>query len=634
MSGLIVLSVLLRIYRLGYESLTLDEMASINVAKKSIGEIVSIRSNNPPLYYLILHFMINLFGDSEFSIRFPSVIFGSISIYLIYSIGKNIFDKNVGILSAFILSISIFHILFSQTARFYSLLVLLVLLSNYYFIKILEDSDPKKDKKNTLRYMISTLLMIYTHGYGLLYLIFQNIYYLLFKKNISIRYWLKVQGIIILFFIPWINNMIDSFSTGGIGGEGTNWIQQPSIFSLYDLFRFYAGTNDIGVFIFIIVCMMDIFIIKNIDHPYLKDSNRSNIQNNSIIPNKNPFDRRNFLFLWLFFPIVVSFIISLISKPIYINRYVIGSLPAFLIILSKGIIDLRKYSMILTPITIMVLVLPTISSMEAYYNNLDQEQWRDAANYIESNIRNDEIILLYVANIDRPFGYYYKNGTNTPFLDTIHHSGQYSVKIDISGNTNRISGNIRSDVIEVDKLQNYTFSAWGMIKDIGGKNFPAARATELDKDGKTLKTNNLIFDNTTEGWTEKKKTFQTSANTSHIYLLANIYEGYGTFWIDDLSLVSEKNSENLISNPGFEVVNFSQPIGWNFIKKDNYYGISDSKNIEKITKDYKGIWLIISHAWSNEMKNESKLIMEKLSNKYKNQSNINFVGMEIYHYHD
>lgn len=631
LSSIIILSILLRIYKLGSESLTLDEMATVNVAKKSIEEIILYRNIHPPFYYIIIHYWIELFGDSEFSIRFPSVIFGVISVYIIYKLGKLIFDEKVGILSAFILSISIFHILYSQTARFYSLLALLVLLSNYYFIKILEEPSQKNTirQKNTVKYIISTLLMIYTHGYGLLYIIVQNIYYLLFKKNI--RYWFMVQGIILIFFIPWINIMIKRLETVGVGGGGLSWINRPTLFSLYDLFKFFADTNEIGIYIFIFVCIADLFIFqKNEQTNRIENSNKnSNESSNTFKP------RRIFLFLWLLFPIITSFIISIIFAPIYLNRYVIGSLPAFVLIISKGIFNFRKYSIAAIPIILMVLILPTISTTELYYSVLDQEQWRDVANYIDANKRNDEIILLYIVNVKVPFGYYFKNGTNVPLWDVIYHNGSRSVKINVPGTTNGKSGNIRSIPIDVEKNQNYTFSAWAKVQDIGGKNAPALRVVELDKAGKMLKTNNLIFDYKDDGWIQKNKTFQTNISTSRLYISANIYDGYGTFWIDDISLITYKDpqNKNLIPNPSFEI-GTNRPIGWNFTEKDLYFGISDSKNIESLIKDNKGVWLIISHASSSEMRNESKLIREILSKKYTNQSKAKFVGMELIYYRE
>jgi hypothetical protein len=201
--------------------------------------------------------------------------------------------------------------------------------------------------------------------------------------------------------------------------------------------------------------------------------------------------------------------------------------------------------------------------------------------------------------------------------------------------TNGKSGYITSDKIEVKPLHNYTFSAWSNVKNGGGKNAPAIRIVELDKEGKNLKTTNVILNYETSGWIQKNKTFQTDNSTYWTYIMANIWDGYGTFWIDDISLKSDTNSQNLIKNPSFEDIDVSGvPINWNFIKKDLYFGVENTDQIDDLIKEKKGVWLVTSHVWSSKTKNELKLMKEILSKKYTNQSKINFVRIELFYYRE
>jgi len=105
----------LRIYDLAGESLWLDEGTSIRRSQLSLINIVFelISNVHPPLYFFILHYWIGLFGDSEFSARFLSVIFGFSSIIILYRLGALLFNKHIGILSSLLLSLSEFHIRFS-----------------------------------------------------------------------------------------------------------------------------------------------------------------------------------------------------------------------------------------------------------------------------------------------------------------------------------------------------------------------------------------------------------------------------------------------------------------------------------------------------------------------------------------
>ncbi|GFO96046.1 uncharacterized protein ig2599ANME_0232, partial [groundwater metagenome] len=84
--------------------------------------------------------------------------------------------------------------------------------------------------------------------------------------------------------------------------------------------------------------------------------------------------------------------------------------------------------------------------------------------------------------------------------------------------------------------QYYTLSAWLKAEGAGGTNAPAVMVAELDSNRKWLTQTNLGFDKGTYDWTEKKLTFRTGINTSYLYVYANIWEGYGTFWVDDVAL--------------------------------------------------------------------------------------------------
>ena len=205
--GILFIGLFLRVYDLGNESIWLDEGFSIRFANLNLSQIISLRDNGlPPLYYIILHWWINLFGDSEFSIRFPSVIFGFLAIFMIYKIGNQIFDKDVGMLSSLLLGLSVFHIHYSQEARTYSLSVLLTLLSMYFFIKLLK----KRSHIALIGYILFSILLMYSHLFGLFIIISQNIYlftlFLLSKEDykLNLKKWLLIQTVLIALFAPWV----------------------------------------------------------------------------------------------------------------------------------------------------------------------------------------------------------------------------------------------------------------------------------------------------------------------------------------------------------------------------------------------------------------------------------------------
>src|SRR5215216_6315133 len=76
--AILLVALLLRVFQLDAESLWLDEATSVYRGNHDFVQILglSIPDRTPPLYLLLLHYWMQLFGDSAFSVRLPSVLFG------------------------------------------------------------------------------------------------------------------------------------------------------------------------------------------------------------------------------------------------------------------------------------------------------------------------------------------------------------------------------------------------------------------------------------------------------------------------------------------------------------------------------------------------------------------------------
>ncbi len=152
------------------------------------------------------------------------------------------------------------------------------------------------------------------------------------------------------------------------------------------------------------------------------------------------------------------------------------------------------------------------------------------------------------------------NGSK-PVWDRVHYSGNKSIKISIPGTKDNRSGYPKSDLIEVEPLQNYTLSVWVKANGTGGTHSPAVRVAELDVNKKWLRCTNIVISKGTYNWTRKQITFMTSINTRWVYVYANIWDGYGTFWVDDMVLTGPLNT---LANPSFER-GITMPQNWSFI---------------------------------------------------------------------
>lgn len=377
-----------RIYRLDYLGLWLDEGFTWREIQKTIEQIINVftvRGSEPPLYFLIMHCWIKLFGDSEFSLRLPSAIFGSISILLMYKVATLMFDTRVGLTSVLILSLSTFHIGYAQEARSYTLVSLLTLLSVYFFISLIRNTT----RTNFVGYIVSTVLLLYNHYYCCFVLIAQNIHmgllYILQKETpLKIERWIFSQVGIIILFTPWINNVAKILVK--VEQEGL-WIPKPSIYSLRETFLTYSGFGNFSEILFIIFTIFLFFSI--ISHLEKKDS------------------RIYFLLVWFLIPIVLPYIISLVSTPIYHTRYTIPSSLAFYILVAQGMSTISSKHIKLAMVCLVIIL--SLVSLHDYYTYNKKEEWRELATFLNRNSTKEDLILVYPPwFLNSIFKYYFK----------------------------------------------------------------------------------------------------------------------------------------------------------------------------------------------------------------------------------
>jgi len=101
------------------------------------------RFAKPILYYWMVVSSYKIFGISLSSARLPSVLFGVLSIGLVFLLGCRLFDKRVGILSAFILPSIYLHFQISRWSTTDMALSFFVLLALYFFVLFFQTNFKK-----------------------------------------------------------------------------------------------------------------------------------------------------------------------------------------------------------------------------------------------------------------------------------------------------------------------------------------------------------------------------------------------------------------------------------------------------------------------------------------------------------
>lgn len=97
--------------------------------------------DHPPLVFLTQHYFLKIFGETNFALRLPSALLGTISVYLLYLLGKRLFSENAGLFSAAFLAVTLNHVFISRVGMQESYVIFFLLSGSLFFLKSLEKEN-------------------------------------------------------------------------------------------------------------------------------------------------------------------------------------------------------------------------------------------------------------------------------------------------------------------------------------------------------------------------------------------------------------------------------------------------------------------------------------------------------------
>lgn len=394
--AILIIGFLLRLISLD-QSLWLDEAINVLATQKfSLLEMITEYAKadfHPPGYFIILWIWTKLFGIGETVVRIPSVIFGTITIYLIYLLGCKIHSKTLGLVSALLLAINPLHIYYSQEARMYALATLAVSINILLLIKLI-----KGERLNTFFLIISNLFVL-SFDY-VTYFIFpaQLIFLIIYKQEI-IKKWLISLSLAILLGIWWLPTFFSQLDVGAVTSE-----------------KLPAWKLIVGGFDYKALPLTFIkFIIGRISHPdkliYVSILMPIIILFSFLLPRGIKFIKgsgRYLLLSWIAIPLILATLISFII-PIYSYFRMLFVLPAFIILVALGVLSFESK---LRYILLIAVLLVQIFSASVYLFNksYQREDWKGLVNFLK--FQKNYLVIFESSGTLPPFDYYADNSLN------------------------------------------------------------------------------------------------------------------------------------------------------------------------------------------------------------------------------
>jgi mannosyltransferase len=391
-----------RLYGLTFHSLWLDEAVSVYLASFPLAEIfeqgMSLQEPNPPLYHLVLHVWMRVFGTGEAAVRLFSALLGTLYVPAIYLLGKRLFSARVALTATFLAALNPFLVWYSQEARMYALVATLTVWSLYCFVRALE--TPRWYW--WVAYAVVNVFSLYTHLYAAFLLPAQLLFLVLFPGRHREALWrgLLAWGVSLLGFAPWLLRAWE------VSGAAPSWRPSLSLLAMLTacLEAFTLRLSPLsGAGLAVVLAVAIVFVLGGLFLPYVRDAAQE----------ARGWRRLNwrpnvFLAIFLLIPLLLAYLLSY-RQQIFTVYYLIVIVAPFILALAAGVDKIVSRSKAAGLISLL-LILGFFSYGLRFNWSVEyrKEEWRAAARYVEGHEEAGDAILCHVEYARIPFSYYYQ----------------------------------------------------------------------------------------------------------------------------------------------------------------------------------------------------------------------------------
>lgn len=402
---------------LGQKSLWWDESLSLHRARGSLSAIVTNKiyltdnvdtvetiDNHPPLYFAALWVAVRLWGESEFALRFLSLIGVVLTVPLLYAVGRRLVDERAGLAAAALGALSPMYLWYGQEARMYALVPLLGLLSFYSLVRALmhPSQHPRARRIWLAGLVLSNLALVLTHYLGVLLILFElmALAFLLVRPSPQRRTILVIMAVVVGLSLPL---MVYAFLTLPTS------VQQPGFYfvPLPDLLRDLLNSFSLGLSV-----KVDQWAIWTIDLIFLAFLLVGLLW---LLLCRSGQTHRQAGWLWggyLLVPIVAIYVISHV-QPAYMNsRHMILISPAFYLLVGTGLTRPRGRWAIVSFLSAGLMLFGIGLSTWNYFHDptYDKDNHREWGAYLREHTRPGDVVIVEPPHIAELYDYYADSG--------------------------------------------------------------------------------------------------------------------------------------------------------------------------------------------------------------------------------
>jgi len=357
LAAILLLALLLRAYRLSAQSAWIDDFEIARVINapslSAYLDLMRLRAKDLlPLYYCAIYcFNALLGGCSATVLRFPNLACNLASIALLFTLTRSLFGRKAALLAALCMALSPTQIFCAQSIALHGSLVLLALLSMTAFTQALRTARFRW----WLAFALANLCLVWTHAFAVFFVAVECTY-LLWRLRHRLRELIPVAGVHILiglspllFFYQTLTDVAKpeedfAYQLPPIKTLLADWVADDAVMTV-DPFSFQGQTwpwlpqrvqqalIDAHVSIdWIMIAFLGGCIAWGLYAIFRRPD-----------PEAEAFNARDGAALMAvagLIPLIVHLILSLVWRPILLQRFTICSTPAVYALIGAGIVSI------------------------------------------------------------------------------------------------------------------------------------------------------------------------------------------------------------------------------------------------------------------------------------------------------
>lgn len=379
--GLAAAGALLRLYNLGGNSLWLDEAATLTFARQTLAgiwETTAAGEFNPPLFYWLEHGML-LFGESEFVLRLLPALFGILTVPVVYLIGREFRDRNVGLIAAALLAFSPFHIFYSQEARAYAPMLFFFSLALLFYVR----AGRSDETRSWVLFGVFSAAAFWMHFYAVVPVAVLILHALVTR---SVRAPALSAAVFAAATLPLLIVTFNLF-LARTSSPPTFGMQGPDL--IYQILFQISGSSAP------VLASFTLLFLLGVVYTWREDRNGALL-----------------LVFMMALPLAASLVLS--SRMPMIPRYLIYLLPVYFVGIASAYPALLALVRERWAVAIFIAaaVLVAVPLLSTYYTIPQKNDWRGFAAELGAMTGEGDLVVVLPPYIAQPLDYYYSNATD------------------------------------------------------------------------------------------------------------------------------------------------------------------------------------------------------------------------------